>query len=84
MNRLGHQNYKNENTERKKLLVQWLISYIPELRKKRWVVLKTKLCLFKTNTTENYSKPTHVNNVYGGLKKPRKPKIEIIIKKQSS
>ena len=27
---------------------------------------------FKTITTRNYSKPTHVNNVHGGGKKPRK------------
>ena len=38
--------------------------------------------LFQTDTTENYSKATHVNNVYGdgGRKKPRKPKNK---KKQS-
>ena len=35
--------------------------------------------LFKINTTKNYSKLTHVNNVYEREKKPRKPKI----KKQS-
>ena len=31
---------------------------------------------FKTNTTENYSKPTRVNNVYRGQKKLRKPKMK--------
>ena len=30
--------------------------------------------LFKTDTAKDYNKPTHVNNVYGGRKKPRKPK----------
>ena len=40
------------------------------------MVLKTSL--FKANTTENYSKPTRVNNAYGGRKKPRKPKIKKI------
>ena len=37
------------------------------------------MSLFKTNTAKDYSKPTHVNHVYEGGKKPRKPKI----KKQS-
>ena len=32
--------------------------------------------LFKINTTKNYSKLTHVNNVYEREKKPRKPKIK--------
>ena len=30
------------------------------------------LSLFKTNTTENYSKPIYVSNMYGGQKKPTK------------
>ena len=34
------------------------------------------MSLFKTSTTKNYSKPTHVKNVYGGEKKPRKLKIK--------
>ena len=34
------------------------------------------MSLFKTNTTEDFSKPTSVNNVYGGVKKQRKPKIK--------
>ena len=29
---------------------------------------------FKTNTTNNYSKPIRVNNVYGDRKKEKKPK----------
>ena len=43
MNSLRHQNYKNENTETKDSGYNWLINYIPEIVKKRWVVLKTKL-----------------------------------------
>ena len=40
---------------------------------------------FKTITTRNYSKPTHVNNVHGGGKKPRKhiilyDKVDEVIK----
>ena len=34
------------------------------------------LYLLKTNIIKNYSKPTHVNNAYGGGKKPRKPKMK--------
>ena len=30
--------------------------------------------LFKTNKTKDYSKPTHIRNVYGGGKNPRKLK----------
>ena len=37
------------------------------------------MSLFKTNLTKDYSKPTRVKNVYGGIKIPRKLKI----KKQS-
>ena len=33
--------------------------------------------VFLTNTTENYSKPTHVNNVHGDPEKLRKTKIKI-------
>ena len=33
------------------------------------------ISLFKTNTTKDYTEPTHVNNVYGGGKKLTKPKI---------
>ena len=29
------------------------------------------MSLFKKKNPENYSKPTHVNNVSGGQKKPR-------------
>ena len=32
---------------------------------------------FRKNTTENYSKPACVSNVYGGLKKIRKLKTKI-------
>lgn len=31
--------------------------------------------LFKTRPTKNYSKPIRISNVYGGQKKPRKPKM---------
>ena len=36
------------------------------------------MSLFKTNTTESFGKPTLVKNLYGGRKKPRKPKIKKI------
>ena len=32
------------------------------------------MSLFKISTSKNDSKQAHFNNVYGGLKKPRKPK----------
>ena len=35
------------------------------------------VCLLKRNTTKNYSKSTHVSNMYGAGKKLRKPKIKI-------
>ena len=57
----------------------WLIIYIPEPIKKMLGDAKDKIMgLFKTNTTGDCIKPTHVNNVYGGEKKPRKPKIKTI------
>ena len=34
------------------------------------------MSLLKTNTTKDYNKPTRVNNVFGGGKKPRKLKIK--------
>ena len=37
------------------------------------------MSLSKASTIRNFSKPTHVSMMYGGQKKPRKPKI----KKQS-
>ena len=41
------------------------------------MALKTKiLSLFKTNTTENYSKSTRANNMYGGRKKRTKSEIK--------
>ena len=43
----------------------WLINYIPEPIKKILVDAKDKIMsLFKTNTTEDCIKPTHVSNVY--------------------
>ena len=80
MNCLRHQNYKNENTETKKPLYDWLINYILELIKENGAGVKDKIMsLVKINTTENYSKPTRVNNMYGSCDELRKPKI----KKQS-
>ena len=77
MNRLKHQNYKNENTETKNFWYDWLINYIPKIIKQTVAGVKDNfMSLFKTNITENYSKPKRVNNVYGGRKKPRKPKIK--------
>ena len=37
------------------------------------------MSLFKTNTTKNYSKPTLVNKVHVGSKKPRMQKKKKII-----
>ena len=57
----------------------WLINYIPEPIKKILGDVKDKIMsLFKTNTTEDCIKPTHVSNVYGGGKKPSKPKTKTI------
>ena len=42
-------------------------------------MLRQIMSPFKTNTTKKYSKPRRVNNVFGGQKKSKKPKI----KKQS-
>ena len=43
----------------------WLIHYIPEPIKKTLGDAKDKIMsLFKTNTTEDCIKPTHVSNVY--------------------
>ena len=38
------------------------------------------MSLFKTNTTKNYSKPTLVNKVHVGSKKPRMQKKKKIIR----
>ena len=57
----------------------WLVNYIPEPIKKTLGNAKDKIMsLFKTNTTEDCIKPTHVSNVYRGEKKPSKPKIKKI------
>ena len=50
MDSLRHQNYKNKTTETKNGWHDWLINYILELVKKRWVVLKTKLHAFLKQT----------------------------------
>ena len=69
--------FEEKETMRKKQLAKntwynWLINFILELIKKRWVMLKIKLSIFKRNATRDYNKPTRVTNVYGGVKKPRK------------
>ena len=62
----------------------WLVNYIPEPIKKTLGNAKDKIMsLFKTNTTEDCIKPTHVSNVYRGEKKPSKPKIKTIRKQQN-
>ena len=58
----------------KGLWCDWLINYIPELKKMMVGVKDKIMSLFKTNTTDNSSKPTRVNNVYRGRKKLRKTK----------
>ena len=42
------------------------------------------ISLFKTNTTENNSKPTRVMNVHKGPKKSRKPKVEKTVGTQNN
>ena len=42
------------------------------------------MSLFKTNTTENNSKPTCVKNVHKGPRKPRKPKMEKTVETQNN
>ena len=87
MNRLRHQNYKNENIERRKL------NNIPKNIKQRLFIKNTSLDWLsnyisipikkiggvkdKINTTKDYSKPIHVKSVHGGGKKARKLKIKI-------
>ena len=76
MNSFRHQNYKKGNTETENSWYNWLINYIPEIIKKMGSVEDKIISFCKANTTENYSKPTHVhvNSVYGHQKKPRKQK----------
>ena len=41
MNRLRHQNYKNENTQAEILWYDWLNNYIPEfIERRRWCIKK--------------------------------------------
>ena len=42
-----------------------------------WVKDKIMI-LFKANTTKYYNKPTRLNNFYGGGKKLRKPKTNVL------
>lgn len=54
-------------------LVQLVSELYSQVHEKAMSDVKDKnLSFFKTNTTENYIKPARVNNVYRGLKKPRK------------
>ena len=39
-------------------------------------VRKKTMTFYKTNITENYTKPIRVNIVFGGPNNPRKPKIK--------
>ena len=56
-------------------LVQLVSELYSQAHEKAMSDVKDKnLSFFKTNTTENYIKPAPVNNVYRGLKKPRKSK----------
>ena len=65
MNSLRHQNYKNENAEKKNSWYDWLINYISEIGKKLVGSFKEKIgSLLKTNATDNYSKPIRAKNVY--------------------
>ena len=87
MNRLRHQNYKNENIEKRKLnnipkninqrpfikntSHDWLSNYISISIKKIGGVKD------KINRSKDYSKPTRVKSVHSGGKKARKLKIKI-------
>ena len=53
----------------------WLINYIPQPKKTVGGVKDKIMSHFKTNTSNDYSKSACVNNVNGGGKKLRKPKI---------
>ena len=71
MNSLSHQNYKNENTETKNSWYNGQLTLTIFLSSKKTVgAVKDKtIGLFKVNPG---SKPTLVNNVHEGRKKPRK------------
>ena len=57
-------------------MVKWL--YYRVHKKSGGQGIKDKIMsLFRTNTNNDYSKPAHVNNVFGDQEKPRKPKIKI-------
>ena len=75
MNLSRHWNYKNEYTQTKNI---WFINHIPELEKKVVDGVKGKfMSHFKTITSENYRKPTSVNNVYQSEKKLRRLKKQL-------
>ena len=49
--------------------IPWLFNYNLKPIKKVGGAKGKILSLFKTNTTKEYSKPTHIKNVHGGVKK---------------
>ena len=53
----------------------WLINYIPQPIKIVGGVKDNSMIFLKKYTIKHYSKPKCFSNVYGGGKKPRKPKI---------
>ena len=75
MNLSRHWNYENEYTQTKNF---WFINHIPELEKKAVDGVKGKIMShFKTITSQNYRKPTSVNNVYQSEKKLRRLKKQL-------
>ena len=70
MNSLRDQNYKNKNTEKKIIgIYHCLTNYVPGIVKNTMGCFKDKIMtLLKTNTTDNYSKPTRAKNMYKGQK----------------
>ena len=54
----------------------WYDWLIQKVKQKKMDIVKNKIIsISKTNTKEEYSNPTLLNNVYGGGKKLRKIKI---------
>ena len=60
----------------------WLINYIPKSIKTVGGIKNKIMNLFETNITKGYSKPTLINSVYSGRKKPRKSNIIKTIRRQ--
>lgn len=76
MNSLRHKKHGSKDTETKNPWCNWLISYISEIVKVVGGVKNKIMNLFKKNTTEDYSKTMHVNNMNRGGMKPRKSKLK--------